>query len=269
MEFGPVQILVVGFEHGQVRGQDPRGASPPARARHRPPRRPALRHHDEERQPREDRAQRPLAGGGDGVRRPRRRARRASAPTARRAPRPAPSPVRRRAEDGSILDDDRGLVHRRRDPARARRPRSRCSSTAGRSRSAMRSPRPAATPWPTLGSTPRIWSRSAPPAGDDVSTLTPPTDLAGARPQRPRSLAGRARRTRSSRRLRSEAPLHWSELGDFDHESPASGRSCATTTSPRSAATTRPSPPQRSIILVDKLETDPDKPDPMDLARST
>ncbi len=65
--------------------------------------------------------------------------------------------------------------------------------------------------------------------------------------------------------LREEAPLHWSDLGDFGwesgfwsvvrHEDVAEvGRDWETFSS------------SRSIILVDKLETDPDKPDPMDLA---
>jgi cytochrome P450 len=65
--------------------------------------------------------------------------------------------------------------------------------------------------------------------------------------------------------LRDEAPLHWSELGDFPWESgfwsvvrfddiAAVGRDHETFSS------------QRSIIVVDKLETDPEKPDPMDLA---
>jgi cytochrome P450 len=65
--------------------------------------------------------------------------------------------------------------------------------------------------------------------------------------------------------LREEAPLHWSELGDFDWESgfwsvvryddiAEVGRDYKTFSS------------NRSIILVDRLETDPDKPDPMDLA---
>lgn len=65
--------------------------------------------------------------------------------------------------------------------------------------------------------------------------------------------------------LRDEAPLHWSELGDFPWESgfwsvirfddiAAVGRDYETFSS------------DRSIILVDKLETDPEKPDPMDLS---
>ncbi len=65
--------------------------------------------------------------------------------------------------------------------------------------------------------------------------------------------------------LRDEAPLHWSELGDFPWESgfwsvirfdeiAAVGRDHETFSS------------DRSIILVDKLETDPEKPDPMDLS---
>lgn len=65
--------------------------------------------------------------------------------------------------------------------------------------------------------------------------------------------------------LREEAPLHWSELGDFGWEPgfwsvvryddiAEVGRDWETFSS------------ERSIILVDKLETDPDKPDPMDLA---
>jgi cytochrome P450 len=65
--------------------------------------------------------------------------------------------------------------------------------------------------------------------------------------------------------LRDEAPLHWSELGDFNWESgfwsvvryddvAEVGREWETFSS------------ARSIILIDKLETDPDKPDPMDLA---
>ena len=66
-------------------------------------------------------------------------------------------------------------------------------------------------------------------------------------------------------RLRAEAPLHWSDLSDFEWESgfwsvvryddvAEVGRDWETFSS------------ARSIILVDKLETDPDKPDPMDLA---
>src|SRR5947208_1014470 len=65
--------------------------------------------------------------------------------------------------------------------------------------------------------------------------------------------------------LRREAPLHWSELGDYDWESgfwsvvryddiAEVGRDWESFSS------------ARSIILVDKLETDPDKPDPIDLA---
>jgi cytochrome P450 len=65
--------------------------------------------------------------------------------------------------------------------------------------------------------------------------------------------------------LRNEAPLHWSELGDFDWEPDfwsvvryddvaEVGRDWETFSS------------ARSIILIDRLETDPDKPDPMDLA---
>jgi cytochrome P450 len=65
--------------------------------------------------------------------------------------------------------------------------------------------------------------------------------------------------------LRREAPLHWSELEDFSWESgfwsvvrfddiAAVGRDHATFSS------------ARSIILVDKLATEPDQPDPMDLA---
>jgi cytochrome P450 len=64
--------------------------------------------------------------------------------------------------------------------------------------------------------------------------------------------------------LRNEAPMHWSELGDFDWESgfwsvvryddvAEVGRDWETFSS------------VRSIILIDKLETDPNKPDPMDL----
>jgi cytochrome P450 len=65
--------------------------------------------------------------------------------------------------------------------------------------------------------------------------------------------------------LREEAPLHWSELGDFPWESgfwsvvrfddiAAVGRDHETFSS------------DRSIIVVDKLEPDPEKPDPLDLA---
>ena len=65
--------------------------------------------------------------------------------------------------------------------------------------------------------------------------------------------------------LRREAPLHWSELGDFDWETgfwsvvryediAAVGRDHETFSS------------ARSIILIDRIEIDPDKPDPMDLA---
>jgi cytochrome P450 len=64
--------------------------------------------------------------------------------------------------------------------------------------------------------------------------------------------------------LRAEAPLHWSELGDFSWESgfwsvvryddvAEVGRDYKRFSS------------ARSIILIDRLETDPDKPDPMDL----
>ena len=67
------------------------------------------------------------------------------------------------------------------------------------------------------------------------------------------------------KRLRSEDPLHWSELGDFEWESgfwsvvrfddiATVGRDHETFSS------------DRSIILVDKLESDPDKPDPMDVS---
>ncbi len=65
--------------------------------------------------------------------------------------------------------------------------------------------------------------------------------------------------------LREEAPLHFSELGDFDwergfwsvvrYEDVAEvGKDWETFSS------------ERSILVIDKLETDPEKPDPMDLA---
>jgi cytochrome P450 len=65
--------------------------------------------------------------------------------------------------------------------------------------------------------------------------------------------------------LRAEAPLHWSELGDFGWESgfwsvvrfediAAVGRDHETFSS------------ARSIILVDRLTANPDEPDPMDIA---
>ncbi len=65
--------------------------------------------------------------------------------------------------------------------------------------------------------------------------------------------------------LREEAPLHWSELGDFEWESgfwsvvrfddvAEVGRDYETFSS------------ARSIVLVDKLESDPEKPDPIDLS---
>ncbi len=68
-------------------------------------------------------------------------------------------------------------------------------------------------------------------------------------------------------RLRDEAPLHWSPLGDFEHEAgfwsvvrfediAAVGRDHETFSS------------KRSIILVDKLSWDPEVPDPMDLAQN-
>lgn len=67
------------------------------------------------------------------------------------------------------------------------------------------------------------------------------------------------------KRLRAEEPLHWSELGDFEWESgfwsvvrfddiATVGRDHETFSS------------DRSIILVDKLERDPEKPDPMDVS---
>jgi cytochrome P450 len=67
------------------------------------------------------------------------------------------------------------------------------------------------------------------------------------------------------KRLRAEEPLHWSELGDFEWESgfwsvvrfddiATVGRDHETFSS------------DRSIILVDKLERDPEKPDPMDMS---
>jgi cytochrome P450 len=66
--------------------------------------------------------------------------------------------------------------------------------------------------------------------------------------------------------LRHDAPLHWSALGDFEHERgfwsvvrfddiAAVGRDHETFSS------------NRSIILVDKLSWDPNVPDPMDLAQ--
>jgi cytochrome P450 len=66
--------------------------------------------------------------------------------------------------------------------------------------------------------------------------------------------------------LRREAPLHWSDLGDFEHETgfwsvvryddiAAVGRDHETFSS------------KRSIILMDKLSWDPDVPDPMDLSQ--
>ena len=65
--------------------------------------------------------------------------------------------------------------------------------------------------------------------------------------------------------IRERPGLHWSELGDFEWESgfwsvvrfedvAMVGRDAATFSS------------ERSIVLVDKLETDPDKPDPIDLS---
>ena len=66
--------------------------------------------------------------------------------------------------------------------------------------------------------------------------------------------------------LRREEPLHWSELGEFEHEAgfwsivrfddiANVGRDHETFSS------------KRSIILIDKLHDDPDKPDPMDIAQ--
>jgi cytochrome P450 len=66
--------------------------------------------------------------------------------------------------------------------------------------------------------------------------------------------------------LREEAPLHWSELGDFDWESgfwsvvryediARVGKDSKTFSS------------ARSIILIDRLTADPDAPDPLDLAQ--
>ncbi len=65
--------------------------------------------------------------------------------------------------------------------------------------------------------------------------------------------------------IRERPGLHWSELGDFEWKSgfwsvvrfedvAMVGRDAATFSS------------ERSIVLVDKLETDPDKPDPIDLS---
>jgi cytochrome P450 len=67
-------------------------------------------------------------------------------------------------------------------------------------------------------------------------------------------------------RLREEAPLHWSDLDEFEHESgfwsvvrfadiAEVGRDHETFSS------------ARSILLVDKLSWDPDTPDPIDLAQ--
>jgi cytochrome P450 len=66
--------------------------------------------------------------------------------------------------------------------------------------------------------------------------------------------------------LRKDEPLHWSELGEFDHEAgfwsvvrfddiATVGRDHETFSS------------KRSIILIDKLHDDPDRPDPMDIAQ--
>ena len=66
--------------------------------------------------------------------------------------------------------------------------------------------------------------------------------------------------------LRKDEPLHWSELGEFDHERgfwsivrfddvASVGRDHETFSS------------KRSIILIDKLHADPDQPDPMDIAQ--
>ncbi len=99
-----------------------------------------------------------------------------------------------------------------------------------------------------------------------MSTLTPPTDLASLDVS-DLELWREGPPDDVFETLRNEAPLHWSELKDFPWESgfwsvvryddiAEVGRDFETFSS------------ARSIILVDKLETDPDKPDPIDLAAS-
>jgi cytochrome P450 len=65
--------------------------------------------------------------------------------------------------------------------------------------------------------------------------------------------------------LRREAPLHWSELGDFEHE-----RGFWSVVRYEDIATvgrdTKTYSSDRSILLVDKLSWDDETPDPMDLA---
>jgi cytochrome P450 len=65
--------------------------------------------------------------------------------------------------------------------------------------------------------------------------------------------------------LRREAPLHWSELGDFEHE-----RGFWSVVRYEDIATvgrdTKTYSSDRSILLVDKLSWDGETPDPMDLA---
>jgi cytochrome P450 len=66
--------------------------------------------------------------------------------------------------------------------------------------------------------------------------------------------------------LRKEEPLHWSELGDFDHEagfwSVVRFEDIATVGRDHETFSSK-----RSIILIDKLFADPDVPDPMDIAQ--
>ncbi len=97
-----------------------------------------------------------------------------------------------------------------------------------------------------------------------MTTLAPSTDLADLDVSN-LDLWSEGPPYETFKRLRAEDPLHWSELGDFEWESgfwsvvrfediAAVGRDHATFSS------------NRSIILVDKLERDPDKPDPIDLS---
>jgi len=99
---------------------------------------------------------------------------------------------------------------------------------------------------------------------DVVSTLAPSTDLASLDVS-DLELWREGPPDEVFETLRGEDGLHWSELTDFPWESgfwsvvryddiAEVGRDFETFSS------------ARSIILVDKLETDPDKPDPIDLA---
>src|SRR3954453_9083522 len=66
--------------------------------------------------------------------------------------------------------------------------------------------------------------------------------------------------------LRRDDPLHWSELGEFEHE-----RGFWSVVRFDDIATVgrdhEPFSSKRSIILIDKLHDDPERPDPLDIAQ--